>query len=331
MATVTSFESMSHPSRSALRQFAELFEPLFHASSEEARRQAVAALSQCDHVPPAVALFIGCQPIAVAAPFLSCSPALDDETLVTIARTQGAAHTRAIVRRERLSPAVIDALVGLRHLDAPRKADPLRDSRPVEAPLGASPADPSDAKVAGQLLTAAEREESLRRQLKELVRHLYRGDDDRLGLRTVSDTQNALLVRFARLREAVDFVTTLADALTSSRALAERILLDLSGHQLATTLVGIGMQARDIAFVLCRFYPHLADRDGDSDRATAMLAALDPGECAARVDAWRHADDYTFDGRERVIAGNRERAPAAAPRGQTAARPPQRLFGRAGK
>ena len=122
MATVTSFESLPHPSRSELRQFAELFGPLFTASSEEARRQAVAALSQCATVPSTVAFFISGQPIAIAAPFLASSPCLDDDTLIAVARTQGAAHIRAIVRRENLSPKVIDALVSLRQDRPDRKS-----------------------------------------------------------------------------------------------------------------------------------------------------------------------------------------------------------------
>lgn len=104
MATVTNFENVSHPSKTDLRQFAELFMPLFNASTEEAKREAIAALSQHPSVPSAVAFFIACQPISLAAPFLIASKCLTDETLITIARTQGAAHARAIVRREDLSP-----------------------------------------------------------------------------------------------------------------------------------------------------------------------------------------------------------------------------------
>jgi uncharacterized protein (DUF2336 family) len=46
MATVSSFEGLQPPTRSELRQFAELFTPLFTASSDEAKRQAVAAASR---------------------------------------------------------------------------------------------------------------------------------------------------------------------------------------------------------------------------------------------------------------------------------------------
>ncbi|HAU75867.1 MAG TPA: hypothetical protein DCW88_10150, partial [Agrobacterium sp.] len=117
MATVTNFENVPLPSKTDLRQFAELFMPLFNASTDEAKREAIAALSQHPNVPSAVAFFIACQPISLAAPFLIASKCLDDDTLITIARTQGAAHARAIVRREDLSPTVIDALVGLRHIE----------------------------------------------------------------------------------------------------------------------------------------------------------------------------------------------------------------------
>jgi uncharacterized protein (DUF2336 family) len=113
MATVTSFESLPQPTRSDLRQFAELFRPLYENSSEEARRQAVAALTQCKQLPDAVCYFIGSLPINIAAVFLSRSKAITDQTLIDIARSQGEAHARAIATRDELSPAVVDTLTAL--------------------------------------------------------------------------------------------------------------------------------------------------------------------------------------------------------------------------
>ncbi len=283
MATITSFEGMGHPSRSELRQFAELFTPVFQASSEEAKRQAVAALSQCETVPQAVALFIGCQPIAIAAPFLTSSQAIDDDTLITIARTQGAAHARAIVRRPSLSPKVIDALVGL------HQAEPERGMTMPEAQADEIP--PQAAAAEAERLS---REEILRQQIKQAARHMARDDNDRLGLRSLSETQEALLVRFARERDAVQFATTLADALSSSRWLAERILLDTSGQQLAVTLVSLGMGIADAVYSLERFYPHLAERHGSVSRAWLVLDGIDAEESQGRVEAWRRADSYTY-------------------------------------
>ncbi|SFB03273.1 Uncharacterized conserved protein, DUF2336 family [Rhizobium sp. NFR07] len=288
LATVTSFEGLSHPSKSELRQFAELFAPLYTASSDEARRQAVAALSQSPNVPAAVAYFIGCQPIAIAAPFLAVSKCLSDEALVAIARTQGIDHVRAIVRREALSPTVIDALVGLRHdrvllSNAPAAEEPVEIV--VSSELPAPPAEPMDGRAA--------REEDLRNRIKLLAAHLDRAPSDRVGLRTLTPTQEALLVRFARNREAGFLARVLSDILVTSVWLAERVMLDLSGQQMAMLLKSLGMRAEDGCYMLTRLYGHLAEMDGDKPKVERLWDALDEDECGRRVEAWRKADRYT--------------------------------------
>jgi uncharacterized protein (DUF2336 family) len=413
MATVSSFEGLQPPTRSELRQFAELFTPLFVASSDDAKRQAVAALSQCAAIPQAVALFIGCQPIAISAPFLISSPAIDDDTLITVARTQGVEHMRAIVSRDALSPRVIDVLVGLRHAAPKRQVETIEPAPTVDraevaeaiasaaipyaapeaekqpaavaqtasltvemdeaatAVGGAAPAvaeaapaatevasvvaatpvvvavqtisvethaeivvvetvavhaveptqvarmpaaateqpsaqstpSPAPTETAETPANGGAREEEVRDTLRGLARHLGRDDNDRLGLRTLSTLQSALLVRFARSREAVAFATALADTLSASRWLAERIMLDTSGQQMATTLTSIGMDFSDAVFVLEKLYPHLAEAQHSVTRAWMVLDALDPEECRDRVEAWRRADSYTY---------LPEQAPAAA-------------------
>jgi uncharacterized protein (DUF2336 family) len=330
MATVTSFEAAPNPGKSELKQFAELFMPLFLASSDEAKRQAVAALSQCVHVPPAVAMFIGSQPIGIAAPFLAGSQVIDDETLITIARTQGAAHARAIVRRDALSPKVIDALVGLRQAE-PRRGNAADETLSRKVPLAPLPAAAAPA-VAMPATSAAPpapsgpaswdaaeasrraREEKLRGELRQIAKHLVHGESDRLGLRSLSDVQEALLVRFAREREAGNFATVLADALSSSRWLAERVLLDLSGQQLATTLISLAMPFADAVFVLECFYSELAETRSGASRAWRMLDAIDPGDANARVESWRRADSYTYLSPEQAsgIAARATTGPRAA-------------------
>jgi len=293
MATVSSFEGLAHPTRSELRQFAELFTPLFQASSEEARRQAVAALSQCIVIPQAVALFIGNQPISVAAPFLTASQAISDDTLIMIARTQGTAHIRAIVSRDNLSPKVIDALVALRQATA-RPSPAELPAAETAAPIAAAVPVIEEPAVDPDFAERLANEEAMRQKIRGLASHLGRKDDDRLGLRTISDIQEALLVRFARSREASHFASTLADALSASRWLAERIMLDLSGQQLATTLMSLGMGFLDAVFVLEKLYPHLAEPQHSVTRAWMVLDALDAEECHERVEAWRRADSYTY-------------------------------------
>ncbi|AYD00171.1 hypothetical protein NCHU2750_07770 [Neorhizobium sp. NCHU2750] len=285
MATVTSFEGLPHPTRSELRQFAELFMPLFSASSDEARRQAVAALSQSKTVPGPVAFFIGSQPIAIAAPFLMTSTCLSDEALVAIARCQGTEHARAIVRREALSPAVIDALVGIRP-EAARQARNGAAETPVaaeEAAIDVGPQDPE----------RLAREEDLRRRIKLLAGHMERMPGDRLGLRSLTPVQEALLIRFARNREADFIVSLLSDILTASRWLAERILLDLSGRQLATVLKGLGLNLSDAVYVLTRLYGHLAETEDGISEAEALWQSLDENACGERVEGWRRADRQT--------------------------------------
>lgn len=299
MATVTSFEDLKHPTKSELRQFAELFSPLYTASTEEARRQAVAALSQNDNIPPSVAFFIASQPIAIAAPFIAASPCLSDDALIAIARMQGADHARAIVRRQDLSTKVIDALVSLRHARAPSETKRVEASRLA---LSAEPSPHSNVQqpvaplqsAASDTDMAAARDEALRQTIKQLAHMQQRPADDRLGLRSATDVQEALLVRFARARDAESFATCLADTLTSSRWLAERIMMDLSGHQMGTTLKALGMGQEEAFFILERLYSHLKETVGNEARSEILWSSLDADECTRRLEAWCRADRYTY-------------------------------------
>ena len=311
MATVTNFQALSFPGKSELRQFAELFQPLFASSSMEARREAVAALSQSPRLPLSVAAFIASQPISIAAPFLASSPALSDDMLIMIARTQGADHARAIVKRERLSPTVIDALVSLRHALPPRpekaktvaaKAAPLPSATPSSFDKAIADLQmrdlPGAVAVEESLAEGTAREEALRQTIKRMARQQRPPREDRLGRRQATPVQTALLVRFARQHDGGLFATTLADMLSSSRWLAERILLDISGRQLATTLAGVAMEDRDAIFILEHIYPHLARSENGASRAENILFGMDPDQAEARIDSWIRADRYTFAGEE---------------------------------
>lgn len=307
MATVTSFQALSHPGKSELRQFAELFQPLFASSSLEARRDAVAALSQSPNLPLSVAAFIASQPISIAAPFLAVSPALSDDMLIIIARCQGADHARAIVKREKLSPMVIDALVSLRHYQAPRRTE-VEEAAEITEPQVAAQAPETPAvrrkaiaepQTEEALLQAAEqdrmeREETLRRTIKTLARQHGPAENDRLGRLTIGPVQAALLVRFARAHDGGAFCTALADVLSSSRWLTERILIDISGRQLATTLVGCGMDMADAVFILAQLYPHLGRSEEGKIRAERLLAEIQPLAAENRIESWLRADRYTY-------------------------------------
>jgi uncharacterized protein (DUF2336 family) len=313
MATVSSFEQMTQPGRHELKQFAELFEPVFKASSLEARRNSIAALSRCPTMPQPVAWFIATQPIELAAIFLTVSKAIDDDTLIAVARTHGPAHARAIAARDNLSVKVVDALVALH-----QGVDKQRPGAPTVTPDIGETITPAET-------LAASREEQMRQTLKALIHRdtLVRAEDVPENEEML---QQALLVRFARLRDAHNFSTTLADMLGSSRWLTHRILLDISGLQLATALLAIGVNAADGEFMLTQFYPHLREMNGEWPRAAMLWSGLDAEECGDRVRIWIRADDYTQGKKPDERAAN---ANKAAPVVTTPAMPGQRqAFGR---
>lgn len=309
MATVSTFESMPQPGRHELKQFCELFEPVFKASGVEARRNAIAALSRCPTLPEQVAWFIATQPIAMAAIFVTTSPALSDAMLIELARTQGPAYARAVAARDNLSVKVVDALVSLHTALDKQVAEDAVVRRDAEAALF---------EEQGFVLT---REEQVRQQLKALVQRdtIARAAETSESLEDMSIN---LLVRFARLREARNFSHALADALGSSRWLSERIMLDLSGQQLGTALMALGVEPADGGFMLAQLYPHLATAADGKSRAQVLWEGLDPERCDERMLAWLRADDEAEGRTPMAEAAN---ANDAAERVANAERP---VFGR---
>jgi uncharacterized protein (DUF2336 family) len=288
MATVSTFESMPQPGRHELKQFSELFEPVFKASGAEARRNAIAALSRCQTLPDQIAWFIATQPIAMAAIFITTSPALSDAMLIELARTQGPAYARAVAARDNLSVKVVDALVSLHTA--------------LEKHAGEDAIVPRDREAAllGEQGFVMTREEQVRQQLKALVQRdtIARAAETPESL---EDMSLNLLVRFARLRESRNFSHALADALGSSRWLSERIMLDLSGQQLGTALMALGAEPGDGQFMLAQIYPHLAAETDGKSRAQILWQGLDPERCDERMLAWLRADDEA-EGRTAMAA-----------------------------
>lgn len=290
MATVSSFEGLRQPRSSDLKQFCELFEPLFAASSDEARRQAAAALARSPHVPPSVALQIGSAPIAIAALFLTRAVSIEERVLLDIIRNQSPSHANAIARRENLSVRVVDALVE------------RRDSTPRPAASVPEPAKPATAATtAGASL---EREERLRAELKALARTAGQplaapAAPPRRPLVALDATHEALLVRFSRSGEVNLFAATLSHALDCSAVFGERLVLDVSGWQLAVTLSALGTPRADMVRMLTTLYPYLGERSGAATRCDALLDGIDPVDAKTRVEGWIAADDARRHGTQR--------------------------------
>lgn len=288
MATVTNFEGLAHPTNHELRQFAELFAPLFREAGADTRRMAVAALSRCAAVPAAVVRLIAEQPIDVAAPFLVNSTALDEGTLSEIIAGGDRLVARAIARRKALSPRTVADLA------AGGDSIVMRSLKVRRLLPAASNAD-ERARLA--------REETLRQRLRALA-----GDRPHEGAPSGPEparprarpVQVRRMIGFAESREPAYFVTVLADVLDCSFQFAERIMLDISGRQLAETLVAVGVDRPSARVALESFFPHLGRRDGGERRSEILLRKCDGGEAAEWL-------------MRRVQADRAERAFARAP------------------
>lgn len=132
---------------------------------------------------------------------------------------------------------------------------------------------------------------ALRYGLDELVLSSFQKPWLRVVTRIVSFGRNLDAPRGQRLREARNFSHALADALGSSRWLSERIMLDLSGQQLGTALMALGVNPADGQFMLAQLYPHLNASIDGKNRAQVLWQGLDPERCDERMLAWLRADD----------------------------------------
>lgn len=324
MAAISGLECLDHPSRQDLARFSRLFMPLYREAGLDTRRTASATLSRLSRVPEDVAEMLINEPIAIAAPFIVHYPLLNENALTRAVMRHGAPHARAAARRSDLSPKAIAKLQELK--------DPSVDGLLVLRGLIPDPAslavrEPESGSVANTRPTVdappLDPSEKLRAQLKAMVAAasptpkspLNRPTSPRKPLasdalapgrtrqdaavtsaaarRRVGDVRLAQLARHAVTDQESWFATSLADAMGASYALAERIMMDLSGRQLATALIGLGAPESTIKSALESFFPHLAKPSVKHTLATDLIEELDSDSCAARLQAWQRADSYT--------------------------------------
>ena len=223
------------------------------------------------------------QPAATATPFLSFSETIDTSLLLAVIARHGVGHARAIARRPSLTPVVITALLE------------LNDSE-IDDLLAARGLGKADSHRRDQ-------EEALRARLKDMAlgRDSSPTKHDNALKKTHSDASTAqgnaeqvnalgaLLAKQASRRDPATFAQCLALALRADRSLGERLMLDLSGTQLATALQGLSIGEVHATAVLEGVFPHLTGRTQGTRHSQLLLAALDPGESMRKVDAWRRA------------------------------------------
>ncbi|MBO6918254.1 MAG: hypothetical protein JJ858_07485 [Rhizobiaceae bacterium] len=89
------------------------------------------------------------------------------------------------------------------------------------------------------------------------------------------------------------FTTALADAIGSSVELAERIMDDMSGYQLAVTFNAILAPQELCVDALNKFFPHVSIMEGTKEGADHLLENMQHGTCLNRLITWLRADIIT--------------------------------------
>lgn len=358
MAAISGLECLDHPTRQDMARFSRLFMPLYATASPDVRRTASATMSRLSRVPEDVAEMLINEPIAIAAPFIAHYPLLKESALARAVARNGAPHARAAARRADLSPKAIATLQSLNDPSVegllilrglipdpalpPRgESAPAMDVRPAvnaRPVVDAPPLDPSE-KLRAVLKELALRSPAPRAPLNRPVSTRKLPDAvsvqpatkptetdaaDRPPMsaavaRRMNEARFAQLARYAKPDQESWFATALADAMGTSFALAERIMMDVSGRQLATALVGLGAPAATIKSALESFFPHLAQAATSQTLANELIAQLDNGACAARLQAWQRADSYSNGGTLHVPA-LADGKPVRQPTGQRAPR-----------
>ena len=279
LAAIAGFEALAFPTSRDQRQFSNLFLGLFPYVKDETRRMAAAALSRLIALPESIACHIADQPIRVAAPFLAFSSCVNDRMLLQAIARHGVSHARAISRRKTLSPTLISALA---ELDDPAVQRSLRVRGTIEAEAGdRAPTDGPD---------HLRKEEDLRNRLKDMaLAHPHR--ERRRDMATSNGVLGELLAKQARGRNPVRFAECLALALRTNRALADRILLDPSGGQLAIALRTLEIKELHALSILEGVFPHLAQTLQGERHSRVLLQSCELEESVRRVDAWRRANE----------------------------------------
>jgi uncharacterized protein (DUF2336 family) len=279
LAAIAGFEALNHPTSIDYRQFSNLFLGLFPHTLDDTRRMASAALSRLGKLPETVAAVVVDQPIRIAAPFLAFSSCVNERMLLLVIARHGIPHARAISRRKSLSQAVVLALAALQDTTVNRSLK-VRGSHENTRLADAN----------SETSLRQRNEEALRLQVKGLALDKLRSKQDQ-GEIEQFDTLGKLLTLQAKGPNPVRFAECLALALRSNQMLTDRIMLDISGNQLAMALQSLDIGDVHAVAVLEGVFPHLANASNGVQHSKLLLDACDHEESKRKVSAWRRANE----------------------------------------
>lgn len=214
---------------------------LFDKVSDDAKRFAAAALSDSRTAPVELILRLANESAETAAPVLARSPLLRPGDFVQLVEKHGAAHARALSRRQDIDPAIkalLELIVDRSHRASEREL--AIDHEAVD--------------------TGVPRPGAAAEAVRERLRAAVAGDAGRETIKrpTVTAPRGVLL---ARLRSTALsgvpalFQTALADALGIDYAAAGRIIGSPGYSGLLTALRGLGIRTESAFLVVAAVYP----------------------------------------------------------------------------
>ncbi len=238
-AAISAYSSLTRPSKAETAQFRELALALFDKVPDDTKRFAAAALSDSNAAPAELILRLANEPAETSAPVLARSPLLRPGDFVQLVEKHGAAHARALSRRQDIDPA-IKALLELIVDRSLRTRELGTDEDAVD--------------------TSVPRPGAAAEAVRERLRAAVAGDAGREPAKRPSVTApRGVLI--ARLRstalsgEPALFQTALADALGTDYAAAGRIIGSPGYSGLLTALRGLGMRTESAFLVVAAVYP----------------------------------------------------------------------------
>ena len=140
-AAVSAFCSLTRPTRREINQLAQLVLPLLNRVPVDSRRFVSAALSDSRYAPHELVLRLCEEPVDICAPLLIRSPLLGNGDLVRIIGRMGPHHAAAMLRRQRLHPAIaaLATKLGDAEVERPSTAIQTQGKPPSSNPNVARP------------------------------------------------------------------------------------------------------------------------------------------------------------------------------------------------
>ena len=255
-AAVSAFCSLTRPTRREINQLAQLVLPLLNRVPVDSRRFVSAALSDSRYAPHELVLRLCEEPVDICAPLLIRSPLLGNGDLVRIIGRMGPHHAAAMLRRQRLHPAIaaLATKLGDAEVERPSTAIQTQGKPPAE--------EPSSAVVEPERRTSfrEDAEEEVRKRLRQIMAGSSAGG----SASKLSPVNRGFAMAdrdYERLKANVlsgnraFFQSALADTLGIDYATAQAIVASRDYDDLIAAFRHIGLSEEEAFLLVCAACP----------------------------------------------------------------------------